>query len=353
MKTDSIVKKDGIGTYIPDAESSVATVEVKSRLSDGRSMRNGLVQLVSILTEFSNKRAHLLLIDPRIKIDNLYVEFNRFKSALRPDIASRLFMHVVCRGRFVKGKENIPYEDQDLLDKCISNTIENGYKLSRIDAKSEVFRVILNQWICGRGPMTSRWLEKTVGCSYRTVAGTIKYLGNAVERYTDARIQLKYFPTEYLSQFFANSAIARSTMLFVDRSDQPRSPESLVRRLYKLGRSDIAVGGVLGAKRYYSDLDIIGTPRLDLCIHCTGKYIDLDFIKLLDPALECSSDQNAPTRLALHFVRRNDPLFDKDENDIPWADPVECLFDLQEAYLEPLVASFLEYLSERGGTFSG
>lgn len=63
MKTDSIVKKDGIGTYIPDAESSVATVEVKSRLSDGRSMRNGLVQLVSILTEFSNKRAHLLLID--------------------------------------------------------------------------------------------------------------------------------------------------------------------------------------------------------------------------------------------------------------------------------------------------
>ena len=109
----------------------------------------------------------------------------------------------------------------------------------------------------------------------------------------------------------------------------------------------------MGAKRYYSDLDIIGTPRLDLCVHCTGKYIDLDFIKYLDPALELSRDPHAPTRLALHFVRRNNPLFDKGKNDVSWADPVECLFDLHEARLDSLAASFSEYLSEQGSVLNG
>jgi hypothetical protein len=51
---------------------------------------------------------------------------------------------------------------------------------------------------------------------------------------------------------------------------RPRSPEVLLQRLSELNRSDIAVGGVLGARHYFPGLDLVGTPRLDLVVHSTG-----------------------------------------------------------------------------------
>jgi hypothetical protein len=239
-----------------------------------------------------------------------------------------------------------------LLERQLDASSGSQSSLPRADMQSEVFRVLLHQWIVGKGPMTSDWIAKAVGCSYRTVAATIEKLGPVVERLSDRRVRLKYFPREAWSQFVAVSKNARAATSFCDRSDQPRSPESLVRRLQKLGRSDVAIGGVIGAKRYFAELDIVGAPRLDLCIHAPGKHADLGFVQQLDPALSPTSDPHEPPRLAVHFLRRKESFFTRDSGGI-WADPVECLADLIEARLDTQAFAFEAFLSEQGAALRG
>jgi len=109
----------------------------------------------------------------------------------------------------------------------------------------------------------------------------------------------------------------------------------------------LAIGGVLGAKYYYPNLDLVGTPRLDLSLHCPGKRLNLDFIERLDPALKRVEDPLAPANVVVHAVRQADAQFTPREGGLAWADPVECLFDLHEARLELQAGQFLDALQRQ------
>ncbi len=353
MKTSIHNGSRGSGTYVPDAESSTAILEVKKRVPSIRELRDAIAQLAGYLTEIRGKQAILLLTDPRINTQTILDEYNKLQTAFRPEIAERLRILVYQKGTFDNRPTDIAPEDWRLIEQHVAADTTNSTLLPRPDLKSEVFRVILHEWILGHGPLTSKWIEDTVDCNYRTVSAAVEWLGRAVTRHSKRRIALKYFPKEAWAQLLAVSDSARATIRYEDRSDQPRSPESLVKRLSKMGRPDIAIGGVLGAKRYYADLDITGAPRLDLSVHCPGTQCDLDFVHHLDPALERLRDRHAPARLVLHFVRRKESLFEHDDQGVLWADPIECLLDLQEERLESQALAFVEFLSSRGRRFSG
>lgn len=333
--------------------TDTAVVEVKSRLSAVRTVRDGLVQLAMMLADQPSILGYLLLIDPQLSRDCLEDEARGFKAAMRPEVADRLMLVVAKSGEFIQPSRGIPPADMELLRRCVDESVESGAVLPSADKQEEVFLVILHQWITGHGPMTSRWLEETVGCNYRTVCAAIERLGPTLNRYSDRRISLKYFPEQDWRKFLAVAPKVRSTVYYADASDQPRSLESLVRRLRQLGRKEITVGGVIGARRYYSDLDIVGTPRLDLCVHVPGARVDLDFVKQLDPAFERTSDPHRPARLAIHFVRRRDPLFDREKDGSIWPDPVECLVELYNARLDQQAVEFQEFLARRGRELSG
>ncbi len=339
--------------FIPDAMTDTALVELKKGLSAVRALRDGLVQLAMMLAEQPRKRGYLLLIDPHLSRECLVGEVEGFKAAMRPDVADRLVLVVAKSGKIIQPSVKVPPADFELLRRCIDESLESGVALPRADKQSELFLVILHQWITGRGPMTSRWLEETVGCNYRTVWAAIDRLGHAVQRHSDRSVSLKYFPDQEWGRLLAVAQKTRATMLYADASDQPRSPDSLLRRLKGLNRKDIAVGGVPGAKHYYCDLDIVGTPRLDLCIHCPDNRVNLGFVHALDPALERTRDTHRPARLALHFVRRKDALFDRDQDGTQWADPVECLLELYNARLDQQARGFQDFLSARGRELSG
>lgn len=138
---------------------------------------------------------------------------------------------------------------------------------------------------------------------------------------------------------------------------QPRSPQSLLRRLATLNRSDLAIGGIEGARHYKPDIDLIGLPRLDLLLHCPKGRIDWSFIERLDPALEESGERDAPATLVVHVLRRKESFFAPDDNikmsamprRLQWADPVECLLDLHEARLESQAKEMLDFLEQRVG----
>lgn len=333
---------------MPDLVSETAVIEVKVSLSAARGMRDAFISLAIRVLEENDRRGYLLLLDPGLSNSFLEKELSQMKSALRPELAERLFLVVAKEGKIIEGGSPIPAEDLDPLKRAIAAEKKHGTELASPNKQDEVFLVMLHQWVTGQGPMTSRWLEETVDCNYRTVASAIDRLGHAVRRQSDRSVALKYFPEQEWGRLLAVAHRTRSTMLYADASGQPRSPESLLRRLPGLNRQDLAVGGVLGAKRYFDDLDIVGMPRLDLCIHCPSKRIDLEFVQKLDPGLVRTRDTHQPAQLALHFLRRKEPFFDKKSPEFPWADPVECLLELYSARLEPQARSFQEFLSARG-----
>ena len=113
------------------------------------------------------------------------------------------------------------------------------------------------------------------------------------------------------------------------------------------------MGGVIGAKYYYPDLNMVSTPRLDLCVHAPKDHFDLEFMKHLDPALKRSAATNGHSRVALHFIRRKESFFTRDESGNFWADPVECLTDLYEAALDPQALEFQTHLLKRAQSSNG
>jgi hypothetical protein len=176
------------------------------------------------------------------------------------------------------------------------------------------------------------------------VARALNKFGGFLARESDRRVSLRYFPQEEFSRLLANSNKVRSTIRFADHSGQPRSPEAHLRRLEKLNPQNVALGGVLGARHYYPDLDIVGTPLLDISVHCGEQHANLSFIEKLDPALKREGDPLKTANVVVHIVRDANPLFEPREGGLLWADPVECLLDLHEARLKGLATQFLNAL---------
>jgi hypothetical protein len=172
-------------------------------------------------------------------------------------------------------------------------------------------------------------------------------MGRAITRRPDRRLELREFPRHEWSRLLTISDEARSTMRFADRAGQPRSASSLVERLQELRPRGVAIGGVLGARHFHPEFDLMGLPRLDVSVHCPERQADVAFVRRLDPALDATSDPAEPARLVVHFVRHREPLFEPEPGALPWADPAECLLDLHEARLEPQAAEFVRALAAR------
>jgi hypothetical protein len=193
--------------------------------------------------------------------------------------------------------------------------------------------------------MTTASLQTKIGCAYPTVAKTLEKLAPFLSRSSDRRVALKIFPKAAWAALIARGDEVRQTRRYIDRSGELRTPDSLVRRLTKLGRHDLAIGGVLGARSHFPNLDLLGTPRLDLTLHCPGSRLDLSFIARVDPGLVLASSDQEPAALVVHVLRRKESLFSAMPEGAWRADPVECLLDLHEARLEAQAAEFFSALA--------
>jgi hypothetical protein len=336
-------------TYSFDINTDTSAIEVKHGLRAVRGLRDAFVRMVSWLARSPEQRGYLLLIDPAVTDASLERELADFGAAVRPGVAERLHVVVAREGRMGKLPPGIADQDRALLREQVEATAHEAPRLPRADMQSEVLRVLLLEWFEGTGPLTFDGVAKTVGCSYRTVASMVDTLGAVIERTSDRRIRLKRFPADAWARFVAVSERARATVVFVDTSGNPRSPESLVRRLRALALPSVAIGGVMGARVHHSGLDITGTPRLDLCVHAPDNRAGVDFVERIDPGLHLLERPTTPVRLAVHFLRRKDARFHIDAEGNAWADPVECFADLHEARLDRVASEFRAFLTTNAG----
>lgn len=339
-------------TYEPDHISGDVVVEVKVSLQAARGLHDALTTTAMYLSKHPSKRGYLLLTQPKLSREFLRQEMDSFHRILVPGIADRLKLVVAEAGRLTVGAESIRQDDHAILQQALQVPYPNLTPSVRARKQDEVFLLMLQQWVTGQGPLAVKWLEESAGCNYRTVSSALECLGNAIERHSDRSASLKYFPEDAWSRVVAMAPQIRSTVFYADASGQPRSFQSLLKRLHNLQRNDIAIGGVLGAKHYYGELDLVGTPRLDLCVHAPGGHMDAEFVTRLDPALQPTKDPQQPG-LAVHFIRRKEPFFDRDPSGTLWADPIECLLELYTARLDLQARDFQHYLASRGRELSG
>jgi hypothetical protein len=328
-----------------DAVFGDTMVEVKIAVTDLRAVRIGLMQLAYGMARQPSSRGLLVLADVSVPSDRLREEWQRTMAILRPDLNERISLCILEGNRFVGLPRDPDAKMQKILFKVVADERSHGRsRPSRGDASFVVLKILVHHWLTDGRPVTTDWLGRTAGYSYPTVAGALAGLGSLIERQSNRRLRLRYFPREQFARFAALADRARETVRFADRSPQPRTPEMHVRRLEKLNPRNVAIGGVLGAAHYFPKLDLVGVPRLDLSEHGSGRRLDLGFIEKLDPALKRVNDPLEPATVVVHQLRHATSLFESREGGLHWADPVECLLDLHEARLDAQATQFLKAL---------
>ncbi|HLA63824.1 MAG TPA: hypothetical protein VK610_05310, partial [Rhodothermales bacterium] len=309
-------------TYAPDGTWDGVAVEVARHVKGARDLRASLMGLAYWVASGFGDRGVLVLLDPDMTPERIRSEERLARETLRADVADRLHVAVRMGESYVGLPDGLGAAFQAWLGGLVQS--ETGRLLPRPPSYFVVLGVLLHEWLLDREPRTTKWLMESTGYSYPTVADALDRMGAFLTRSSDRRVQLTDdFPRLEWERLVMASDDVRSTIRFVDRSGLPRSPEKLLQRLRNLNRKDVAVGGAYGARHYKPDLDLVGAPRLDLSLHAPGRTADLDFVRHLDPALEESADRREAAGLVVHLVRRAEPFFERGDDGLLVAGPVE------------------------------
>lgn len=335
-----------------DGEIADTLIEVKAGVNALAHLRAGILQLVYALDAQPGKRGLLVLANSRITEERFNEERNRVCRVFRPEISNRLVMSTYVEGAFGTLPPWFGLVETDRLKAIVRQEVgENRNRLPRPDYAYEIFKVLLLRWFEGAGPLTVKDLAETIGCTYPTVAKVLEQMEPDLRRTSSRQVELDRFPKQQWTSYVLQGAKVRQTFAFVDRSGDPRSAESLLRRISrqraKVG--SLAMGGIVGVRHLFPSIDLLGTPRVDLTLHCPGNHLDLGFVKRIDPGLKSTTSADEVPALVIHLLRRRQSFFREggELGGLPVADPVECLFDLQEARLESQAEEFLEALRKR------
>lgn len=307
---------------------------VKPGIFTVRDLRSILVSFAYELKDAPENRYLCILVDSKFTSARLESELQAFKGIISPQMAEQIDLTLFDQNEgFIHFPDrcNVPH---DQLREFIHEQLAFTGKHSPGATRSTVLNLMALQWLTRGAPQTTEALCRASGASYPTVFNTIKQLEseNLIVRQSDRRVSLKRFP-ENLWRRWVVDGEARKSIRFKDLSGQARTPEDLAERLKNLNLTNVAIGGVIGAKHYYPKLDITGSPRLDLVVH-GGIKSDLGFIKKMDPALGQIHSLVEPANVVVHFLPRADSLFASDSKGFLLADPIECLANLYQGGLD-------------------
>lgn len=350
---------DGTPGYVADAVMGDWIFESKRRTRDIRSLREAFQQIAQVAASDWKRSGILILDEPAITPDRILEEWKHFTRILDPDLRGRLGVVGTIPGSGIDWLAGDPPKDfmagrwKETVHQIIHRE-EKAKSRPRTSAFPDIVRTLLVHWFRGDPPVASKQLMEETGYSYPTLAGVLDKMGSSVMRGSNRSVGLRAFPRDVWLKLLADAESFRFTQHYI-ASGRPRTPESMVSRLQELGRDDIAVGGVLGARHWYPGLDLSGTPRLDLTVNFVmpvrreWPVPDAtpagDFIRRLDPALRPAS-RGEPANLVVHLLLTPETFFDKGKGTV-WANEAECLLDLQEARLEAQANEFLNHFKSK------
>jgi hypothetical protein len=337
----------------PDFKADGTIYEIKRAARGVRDVQNGLMQLAHYLADSPSTRGVLALIDVRLSEERLREEWKRFQNILNPVIARRIVIIAERDGTSI-GIPHPPGEKaRRQLEKHLASSTRTRPATSDRTRQADfwfvaILQILMHRLVKRAGAIRMAELAQAAGCTYPTVRGVLDQLGGVIERTSDRRVRLRWFPKPELARMAAVGPRIRRTMRFVDRSANPRTGEQHLKRFSALGIAGAAIGGVIGARHYAKDLDVIGSSRFDISMGPAWKKVEGaadDLAQRLDPGLIATRDPLAQATVVIHQVPYAANFFEKQGQRL-YADPVDCLLDLYEARLDGPARELLYAISE-------
>ena len=310
----------GKNSYMIVQKGEKIIVSLRYRLRAIRDVRAALLEIALSLQAEKKAKAILVLMETSVSKERLQGDWEEVLAVFQKSLKGRLALLAYPKGDafsirtqtksrwiddfLLKSMRLHDRKFPDLTNKMVSKQYRPG-------SFFVILKLLVHRWLLDMGPITTELLGRQAGYSYPTVAKALTRLGDFVYRHSDRRIELSQFPKNEWEELLIRAGEVRHTLRFSDRSGKPRSPASLLRRLYRLQPRNVAIGGVFGARFWDPDLDLQGEPRLDLSLYRSSHAADLALVKRLDPALVEVKDLLEPCSLVLHQVFRLAPLFRK------------------------------------------
>ncbi len=326
-------------------------VEIR-RTHTARDVREGLLALAYAVQLTSHPSAGVCVImDSRLSSVRLADELDRFRSIARPEIAQKLFLVRAETQRmfFIDGE--LPVRS-DAFMRALQTAIHEetvNVTASRV-TRQQVKAVLVERTLAGLRPVTLAELRRLTGASYQTASAALRELESlgVVTRGQDGPIQLHGLRPIALMKLAEEHALARRLVRYVDPTSEGRMPSALANRLQSLSQKGVvgkvAISGVLGATRFFANLDITAAPRLDVSVY-DG---DMRFMSKLDAGLVVVDDPVRKASVVLHLQRDCRP----DESRAQAPDlgaRLDCLADLEQMGLQAEAREFAHQLCKAAG----
>ncbi len=353
---DHLLKNGGKEWWIEFTTGTRSTRDLRAR------MLSLAMNLHHSTEEMFNKYAVLIIINPEMTKRSIEEEWLLFLSVIDGKYRDHLKLLIWLDGEINNVASYEPsYGNEELPLKDIRALITKEFKpkrgcLPQADFYHIITTLLIKNFFEGNSYLKNKDLQDEAQCSYPTLQRILRKLDTWLERDSSRSLRLKQFPEDIWWKLLSNAPVARHTVRFQDVSGQPRSIESLIKQFQKREIQDVAIGGVTAAVFHYPMLDIVGSPRLDLIVHVAptnrrpkNHAISAEKLaSIIDPGLEETNDPTTPVRLAIHYLRRKNSDFVKDESNGYWlADPMECLYDLHDARLTPQAEQLLNHLKQQ------
>jgi len=324
-------------------------VEIR-RTSTVRDVREALVVLAYAVSGARRPVAGLCVIaDSRLSSSRLRTELSRFQTIVHPDLGARLYLAAAKTGEVMHLDGESPETGEAFMKALFSAVHQEAAAVgSTRVTRQQTKAALVERELWGLAPLTLAELRRQTGASYQTADVALIELQEqgVVSGERDGPILLHGLRPRALRKLADEHARARKKVRFVDPTGNARLPSAMADRLLSLrskrgGFDKVAISGVLGATRYFPDLNTTAPPRLDLCVF-DG---DQRFVGKLDAGLVRTDDLARRASLVLHLQRDcRPPELAGRESDL--AARLDCLADLEELGLHAEAEEFAYEMCE-------
>ena len=323
-------------------------VEIR-RTHTARDVREGLLTLAYAVQSTPRPSTGVCVImDSRLSWKRLAEELGRFRSIARAEIAQRIFLVRAETQRECPIDGELPEHSDGFMHALWAAIHEETAAISATRVtRQQVKAVLVERWLSNLAPVTLAELRRMTGGSYQTASAALSELErlDVVTGERDGPIHLHGLRPIALMKLAEEHSLARKLVRYTDPTGEGRLPSALADRLLSLRQKGVAgkaaISGVLGATRYFPDLDITAAPRLDVSVY-DG---DVRFMSKLDAGLVVVEDSRRKATVVLHLQRdcRPDKLAAQ-EPDL--AARLDCLADLEQMGLQAEARDFAHQLYE-------
>jgi len=349
-------------THVKDSKSPLDAFVIVDSHSVGVAVLTGtkamrqlnatLMDLAVYLAKHPGDQVVLMLEEPEISQERF---FNLGNEVFKEEILEQLSCRIVKEdGRSWDIWQSPKNRPSSLFSREDAQEILNLIRVNKptamrrpSDSYVEVLRVLLLHWIRREGFQTKKSLQEGTGYSFSTVQKVLKELAPWLQEDSAKSVKLVSFPETAWNRMVNLSEKVRASSGYTAPNGDNRPVSVMLEKLAKKDffKERVAVGGVQAGRFYDRDFDLIGTPRLDLCVH-HHKTFDMEkLLRTLDPALRPVEKGETP-HVAVHQLYRAKSFFRQEDGQL-WVDEVECLLDLYDMRLLEQANRMLGQFKER------